>query len=80
MRQFFRNFGEVRKMIRRGKPSEPVIRLCPVCFNKTLVIQPSFLAFLAPTTYACSTCQYKGPIFAEVPLEDYAKLKDSGEI
>ena len=79
MRQFFRNFGEIRKMIRRENPSQSVIRVCPICLKSTLSIQPSFLTFIVPSTYSCSNCDYKGPIFAEVPVEDYIQLINEKE-
>ena len=76
MRQFFRNFGEIKRMIRRGNDSQEVIRVCPICLQSTLSLQPSFLTFIAPSTYSCSNCEYTGPIYAEIPVEDYINLVD----
>lgn len=61
-------------MIRIGNPPEQVIQVCPVCLSKSLKVQPSFLAFIAPTTYYCTICEYKGPIYAEIPIQDYNSL------
>ncbi|MHA2290058.1 MAG: hypothetical protein ACXABG_14835 [Promethearchaeota archaeon] len=80
MRQFFRNFGQIRRMMRRGNDSQEVIRVCPICLRNTLSIQPTFLTFIAPSIYSCSSCEYKGPIYAEVPVEDYVNLvNEKGE-
>jgi hypothetical protein len=79
MRQFFRKFGEIRRMMRRGNTSQEVIRVCPVCLQSTLSIQTSFLTFIAPSTYICSNCEYKGPIYAEIPVDDYANLVNEKE-
>ncbi len=81
MRQFFRNFGEIRKLMRRKSNSKDVIRVCPICLESSLAIEPTFLTFIVPSTYSCSNCQYKGPIFAEVPIEDYETiLNEKSEI
>ncbi len=74
MRHFIRNFGEIRKMMKRGNRSQNVVRVCPICLDNTLSIEPGFLTFIVPSTYSCATCGYKGPIFAEVPVEDYSNL------
>jgi hypothetical protein len=74
MKQFFGNLKSIRKMIRMGKPPEEVIQVCPVCLSNSLTIEPNFLAFIAPKIYYCTVCEYKGPIFAEIPVEDYNTL------
>ena len=74
MRHFFRNVKETLKLVSRGS-SQDVIRVCPVCLEDTLITQTSFLTFIAPTIYLCSNCQYRGPLYAEVPVEDFLKLK-----
>ncbi len=71
MKQFFKNLKSITKMIRVGNPPEQVIQVCPVCLSKSLTIQPNFLAFIAPKMYHCQICDYEGPIFAEIPAEDY---------
>lgn len=71
MKQFFENLKSIRKMIRVGNPPEQVIQVCPVCLSKSLSVEPNFLAFIAPKMYYCTICEYKGPIFAEIPIDDY---------
>ncbi|MHA1975518.1 MAG: hypothetical protein ACW98F_16525 [Candidatus Hodarchaeales archaeon] len=66
-------------MMRRETRSQEVIRVCPICLESTLSIEPSFLTFIVPSTYSCSNCEYQGPIFAEVPVEDYANLVNEKE-
>ena len=61
-------------MMRRKSNSENIIRVCPICLQNSLSIEPSFLTFIVPSTYSCSNCHYKGPIFAEVPIEDYQAI------
>ena len=73
-RNFFRNVKEISKMVRVGKPSHPVVQVCPVCLMDTLTKQSSFLTFIVPTTYVCNNCDYSGPIYAEVDIEEYPTL------
>ena len=73
-RNFFKNVKEIGKMVRVGKPSHRVIHVCPVCFKDSLSRQSSFLTFIAPTTYVCHSCNYTGPIYAEIDFEEYPKL------
>ena len=77
MRHFFRNVKETMKLIRRESSSNDAVKVCPVCLRDTLSIQPSLLTFIVPRTYHCTTCEYKGPLYAEIPLEDYIELKQS---
>ncbi len=71
---FFKNVREISKMVRVGKPSHPIIHVCPICFVDSLSRQSSFLTFIVPTTYICHNCGYTGPIYAEVDFKDYPKL------
>ena len=77
MRHFFRNVRETMKLMRRESSSNNAVKVCPVCLRDTLSIQPSLLTFIVPRTYQCTACQYSGPLYAEIPLEDYIKLKKS---
>ena len=74
MKHFLRNIKKTMELARRGAPPN-VIQVCPICLEDTLTQQPSFLTFITPTVYSCSTCQYNGPVYAEVPIEDFLKLK-----
>lgn len=85
VRNFLKNFREIRKMTRVGKPSHPVIQVCPICFINSLSQQSTFLKFLIPTSYVCTNCGYTGPIYAEVDIKEYPKIleemeKESGVI
>jgi len=73
-RNFFKNIKDIGKMVRVGKPLNPVIHVCPICFNDSLSKQSSFLTFIVPPTYICHNCSYTGPIFAEVDFEEYPRL------
>lgn len=73
-RNFFKNVKEIRKMVRVGKPSNPVIQVCPICFMNSLSRQSSFLTFITPTNYICHNCNYNGPIYAEVDFEEYPRF------
>ena len=66
-------------MMRKESRSQNVIRVCPICLESTLSIEPGLLTFIVPSTYSCSNCDYKGPIYAEVPVEDYANLLNEKE-
>lgn len=75
IRQFLRSFNEVRRLIRRRPSSEEVIKVCPICLRRTLEIQPNrFLPFLTPSSYHCRHCNYLGPIFAEIEINEWKKL------
>ncbi|MHA2164514.1 MAG: hypothetical protein ACXAAT_01495 [Candidatus Hodarchaeales archaeon] len=73
-RNFFKNVREISKMARIGKPTHPIIRVCPICFIDSLSRQSTFLTFIVPATYTCNTCGYTGPIYAEVDFKDYPRL------
>jgi hypothetical protein len=73
-RNFFKNIREIRKMVRVGKPTDPIIRVCPICFIDSLSRQSTFLTFIVPASYTCHNCGYTGPIYAEVDLKDYPRL------
>ena len=77
MRHFFRNVKETVKLMRRESSSNNTVKVCPICLKDTLSIQPSLLTFIVPRTYYCTTCEYRGPLYAEIPLEDYNQLKQS---
>ncbi|MHA1975128.1 MAG: hypothetical protein ACTSW1_19235 [Candidatus Hodarchaeales archaeon] len=71
MREYFR-FKEVGKLLRR-KPSAPhPIKVCPVCLHDNLKTQLNpFLGLLSAPMYSCENCGYRGPIYAEIDLEEY---------
>lgn len=73
-RNFFKNVKEIGKMVRVGKPPHRVIHVCPICLMDSLSRQSSFLTFIVPTKYICHNCNYTGPIYAEVDLEEYPRL------
>ena len=79
MSQFFRSLKEIRKYIRR-KPSQNVVKVCPICLAEDLEIVPNaFLPFISPPNYICRQCGYAGIIFAEIAKDEYAKLKSTDE-
>ncbi len=73
-RNFFKNVREISKMVRVGKPTHPIIRVCPICFIDSLSRESTFLTFIVPATYTCHNCGYTGPIYAEVDFKDYPRL------
>jgi hypothetical protein len=77
MRHFFRNVKETLKLMRRESSSNNAVKVCPVCLKDTLSIQPSLLTFIVPKTYHCTACEYNGPLYAEIPLDDYLQLKQA---
>ncbi len=74
MRQYF-NFKRVFSQIKKKSPSSDVIKVCPVCLRNTLEkrINP-LLGIIFPPMYFCKQCDYSGPLFAEIELEEYNKI------
>lgn len=74
MRTFFQSLREIRKLMRRGSSLNSVVKVCPVCLRQTIEIVPNFLPLIVPNNYHCKTCDYNGPILAEIEKEDYEKI------
>ncbi|MHA2224997.1 MAG: hypothetical protein ACXAC8_07320 [Candidatus Hodarchaeales archaeon] len=75
MQQFFRTIKDIRKFMRRGSPSQDVVKVCPICLGNSLELQLNgFLSFIIPSSYLCRQCNYHGPIYAEIELNEYNKL------
>ena len=78
MRQFVKNLIEIQKLSRRTTDKRENIKVCPICLQDTIDVLPNtFLGFLAPRTYVCHNCKYQGPIFAELEVEEFAKMKNT---
>ncbi len=74
MRQYL-NFNRVFSHIKKKPSSKDVIKVCPVCLRNKLEkrINP-LLGIIFPPMYFCHHCDYNGPLFAEIELEEYKKI------
>ena len=74
MKRFFK-FNDIFKFAKREPPSNEVLKVCPVCLRNSLeMITNPLLGGIVPPTYFCHFCNYKGPIFAEITIDDYKKI------
>ena len=74
MKRFFK-FNNIFKSKKREPPSNEVLKVCPVCLRTSIEIMTNpFLSGIVPPTYFCHFCDYKGPIFAEITIDDYKKI------
>jgi len=68
---------EIKNLTHRVSKSNTNVIVCPVCLQNSLSILPNtFLGILAPRTYICHNCEYQGPIFAEMEIEEYERMKN----
>ena len=74
MRRFF-NFNRIFSQIKKKSSSTDVIKVCPVCLRNKLEKRINPLSgIIFPPTYFCHQCNYHGPLFAEIELEEYKKI------
>lgn len=74
MKRFFK-FNDIFKFTKRDPHSNEVLKVCPVCLRTSLeIVTNRNLSAIVPPTYFCHFCNYKGPIFAEISIEDYKKI------
>ena len=61
--------------MKKNPSSNDVIKVCPICLRNQLEkrINP-LLGIIFPPMYICHQCDYNGPLFAEIELEEYKKI------
>lgn len=52
------------------KSGPPPIKLCPNCYEPKLKVGTNVGGFMAPAVYYCEKCDYKGPLYIEVDVNE----------
>ncbi|MHA1805554.1 MAG: hypothetical protein ACTSU4_13635 [Promethearchaeota archaeon] len=51
------------------------IKICPKCKSSRLKAAMNVSGWLAPDLYECWDCNYVGPLYLEMDLEEYEQLR-----
>jgi len=46
------------------------IKVCPICFSPRIRKSSPFDGWLTPAIYICEDCGYRGPIYAEIEVDE----------
>ena len=56
------------------KGSKSTVKLCPKCRSIKLKPAVNVSGWLAPRMYECWDCNYIGPLYLEMEVEEYQKI------
>jgi hypothetical protein len=61
--------------MKKKSSSRDILKVCPICLRNSLEkhLNP-ILGIIAPAVYICHYCDYNGPLYAEIELEEYNKI------
>jgi predicted RNA-binding Zn-ribbon protein involved in translation (DUF1610 family) len=64
------DFREVLKELKHKKVDKKTITVCPKCGSKNIFQTNQWVYGILPKQYACTECDYKGPIVMELTKTD----------